>query len=44
MGPRVPRKMNMVDNLALKKPILTVEEQTRVNDVISWSQTHEKFM
>ena len=44
MGPRVQREMNTIANLALKKPILTMEEQIHVNDVTTWSWTHEKFM
>ena len=44
VGPRVSREMNLVFDLALKEPILTVEETKRVNDVIQWSQTHESFM
>ena len=44
MGPRVPREMNTVADLALKEPILTAEKQSQVNDVTMWSRTHEKLM
>ena len=45
VGPRVPCEMNTVVDLALlKEPILTAEEQSRANDVTTWSRTHKKLM
>ena len=44
MGSRVPCETNTVADLVLKEPILTAKEQIRVNDITTWSGTHEKFM